>query len=199
MSALLNSPDFILHIERHSPPVSVSIATPPNKQDCRKQSFTNQKNVFNKAVQQKTNNAQRHFETASPFKILSVCMGGEMLPSSSMYFITLSYWYFWIFFFFLQFRWINSCLFIILSKLSNSIHFKMWRLLKLLKTPNYKSLPIIANTDLCSSFIFQPAHWCHKGGTSGFCFNFFFDLTPSNLNVSVAWVAVGYVNSTPCR
>lgn len=28
-------------------------------------------------------------------------------------------------------------------------------------------------------------------------FNFFFDLTPSDVNVPVAWVAVGYVNSTP--
>lgn len=92
MSALLNSPDFILQIEIHSLPISVSIATPPpNTQDCRKQSLTNQKNAFNKAVRQKTNNAQRYFQTASPFKILSVCMGGEMLPSSSIYFIALSY------------------------------------------------------------------------------------------------------------
>lgn len=53
-------------------------------------------------------------------------------------------------------------------------------------------------TSVLHLFSMKP-HWCHKGDTSSSCFHLFFDLTPSNLNVLVAWVAVGYVNSTPCR
>ena len=57
---------------------------------------------------------------------------------------------------------------------------------------------MIASTDPCTPFIFHEPYWCQEMPLAPALISFF-DMTSSNLNDSVAWVAVGYVNSTPCR